>query len=168
MQNVSATAGCGSTSIGSVRNISVQIGTGTEQKQMAVGCQRIEDQNTEMMARQKEILTEGSLPSPQTGSIQAEAPQPPAKRSPGDTNGRRKRALVMREIPLYMLPAALSCCVRAQGEKVYRVVIVRTHWHHYTIKVRCSTKKATGQVVPSQQNTGTKTTCTGGEAADND
>ncbi len=137
MQNLSA--------IGSAR-----IGTGTEQSVMAIGCQRIEDQNTEKMASPQEILTDGSLPSPRVGNIQAEAPLTPAKESPGGTNRHRKRALVMREIPLYMLPAALNCCVRARGEKVYRVVIVRTHWHHYTIKVRCSTKKATGQPVPSQ------------------
>ena len=32
--------------------------------------------------------------------------------------------------------------VKENGGKLYRVVIVRTHWHHYTIKIRCSTKKA--------------------------
>ncbi|MCX6688773.1 MAG: hypothetical protein NTZ39_03640 [Methanoregula sp.] len=70
----------------------------------------------------------------------------------------RKRATVMREIPLYMLPAALNCCVRARGEKVYRVVIVRTHWHHYTIKVRCNTKKATEHTDQSQHTDLTNTT----------
>jgi hypothetical protein len=154
MQNISA--------IGSVR-----IGTAIDTQEMAIGCQGREDQNTETMACPQKILTEGSAPSPHSGNTREESCLVPAKKSPGDTNRRRKRALVMREIPLYMLPAALSCCVRAQGEKVYRVVIVRTHWHHYTIKVRCSTKKATGHIIPSQQSAGTVTTCTGKEAADN-
>jgi len=51
----------------------------------------------------------------------------------------------MREIPLYLLPAALQRGVKENGGKLYRVVIVRTHWHHYMIKIRCSTKKVAEQ-----------------------
>ena len=139
MQNVSAQAGCGSTSIGSVRNISVQIGTGTEAKQMAVGCQRIETQNSAVISAT--IFARDSTPS-----------RNPAKRSAGQTGKyrtgldkyRRRRAFEMREVPLYMLPAAIRRGVKERGGKIYRAVIVRTHWNHYNIKIRCNTKKATG------------------------
>jgi hypothetical protein len=54
----------------------------------------------------------------------------------------------MREVPLYMLPAAIRRGVKERGGKIYRAVIVRTHWNHYTIKIRCNTKKATGHRSP--------------------
>jgi len=130
-------------------NGSIRIGTEIETQEMAIGCQSIEDQTTEKMAHPQGILPDGSIPSSQAGNTQAEALKPPAKKSPGDMNRPKRRATVMREIPLYILPAAPNCCIRAQGEKVYRIVIVRTHWHHYTIKVRCSTKKATMQTPAS-------------------
>jgi hypothetical protein len=62
----------------------------------------------------------------------------------GLVRNRRKRAFVMREIPLYKLPAAIRRGVAERGGKIYRAVIVRTHWNHYTIKIRCNTKKAMG------------------------
>jgi len=57
---------------------------------------------------------------------------------------RRRRAFEMREVPLYMLPAAIRRGVAERGGKIYRAVIVGTHWNHYTIRIRCNTKKATG------------------------
>ena len=54
----------------------------------------------------------------------------------------RKRVLVMREIPLYLIPAALQRGVKEKGGMVYRIGIVRSHLNHYTIKIRCNTKKA--------------------------
>ncbi|MDD5187965.1 MAG: hypothetical protein PHF57_07130, partial [Methanoregula sp.] len=39
---------------------------------------------------------------------------------------------------------ALRRGVAERGGKIYRAVIVRTHWNHYTIKIRCNTKKAVG------------------------
>jgi len=140
MQNVSAQAGCGSTSIGSARNLSVQIGTGAETSRIQAGCQRIETQNSA-------VIPETIFPSDSTSSRKA------GKRSAGHSCAmhrtgldryRRRRAFVMREVPLYMLPAAIRRGVAERGGKIYRAVIVRTHWNHYTIKIRCNTKKATG------------------------
>jgi len=139
MQNVSAQSGCGSTSIGSVRNLSVQIGTGTEAKQMAVGCQRIETQNSAVIP--ETIFPKDSTPSRNAGRKSAGRV---AMNRSGLDRYRRRRAFVMREVPLYMLPAAIRRGVKERGGKIYRAVIVRTHWNHYTIKIRCNTKKATG------------------------
>ena len=139
MQNISAQSGCGSTSIGSVRNISVQIGTGTEQSAMAVGCQRIETENSA-------VITETIFPKDSTPSHNAAKPSGHACALPrtGLDRYRRRRAFEMREVPLYMLPAAIRRGVAERGGKIYRAVIVRTHWNHYTIKIRCNMKKATG------------------------
>ena len=138
MQNVSAQAGCGSTSIGSVRNHSVQIGTGAETSRIQAGCQRIETQNSA-------VITETIFPKDSTPSHNA------AKQSghactmhrTGLDRYRKRRAFEMREVPLYMLPAAIRRGVKEKGGKIYRAVIVRSHWNHYTVKIRCNTKRAT-------------------------
>jgi hypothetical protein len=39
-------------------------------------------------------------------------------------------------IPLYLIPQAITRLIRARGEKVYRISVVRTHYHHYNISVR--------------------------------
>jgi hypothetical protein len=40
------------------------------------------------------------------------------------------------EIPLYLIPQEITRLIRTRGEKVYRISIVRTHFHHYNISVR--------------------------------
>jgi len=147
MQNISAQSGCGSTSIGSVRNISVQIGTGTEQSVMAVGCQRIETQNSAVNSAT--IFPIDATPSRNAAKQFGHAC---AMHQTGFDRYRRRRAFVMREIPLYMLPAALRRGVAERGGKIYRAVIVRTHWNHYTIKIRCNTKKAMGHRSPLEKS----------------
>jgi len=142
MQNASATtSGCQSTAM----NGSIRIGTEIETQKMAIGCQSIEDQNTEKMASPQEILPDGSIPLPHDGTAKLSGKKAGGKPEHRHQTPTRKRALVMREIPLYLLPAALQRGVKENGGKLYRVVIVRTHWHHYTIKIRCSTKKAVEQ-----------------------
>ena len=161
MQNVSAQSGCGSTSIGSVRNISVQIGTGTEQSVMAVGCQRIETENSA-------VISETIFPRDSTPSRNA-AKQPGhayAMHRTGLDRYRKRRAFEMREVPLYMLPAAIRRGVKERGGKIYRAVIVRTHWNHYTIRIRCNTKKATGHRSPLRINDRTLETFLSTEADD--
>ena len=123
-------------------NGSIRIGTEIETQKMAIGCQSIEDQNTEKMASPQEIIPAGSIPLPHDGTAGISAHTDGGKPEHRHQTPTRKRALVMREIPLYLLPAALQRGVKENGGKLYRVVIVRTHWHHYTIKIRCSTKKA--------------------------
>ena len=51
-----------------------------------------------------------------------------------------KTALVMREIPLLKIRAALQRGIKEKGGKVYRIGIVRSHLNDYTIKIRCNTK----------------------------
>ena len=41
-----------------------------------------------------------------------------------------------KEIPLYLVPRAITRMIRERGEKVYRISVVRTHFHHYNISVR--------------------------------
>ena len=161
MQNVSAQSGCGSASIGSARNISVQIGTGTEQKQMAVGCQRIETQNSAVIP--ETIFPRDSTPSRNAGRKSAGRV---AMNRSGLDRYQRRRAFMMREVPLYMLPAAIRRGVKERGGKIYRAVIVRTHWNHYTIKIRCNTKKATGHRSPLRINDRTLETFLSTEADD--
>ncbi len=40
------------------------------------------------------------------------------------------------EIPLYLIPQEITQLIRTRGEKVYRISVVRTHFHHYNISVR--------------------------------
>jgi hypothetical protein len=42
----------------------------------------------------------------------------------------------MTEIPLYLVPQAVTRLIRERGEKVYRISVKRTHYHHYNISVR--------------------------------
>ena len=42
----------------------------------------------------------------------------------------------MTEIPLYLVPQAITRLIRERGEKVYRISVKRTHYHHYNISVR--------------------------------
>ena len=42
----------------------------------------------------------------------------------------------MTEIPLYLIPQAVTRLIRERGGKVYRISVVRTHYHHYNISVR--------------------------------
>ena len=161
MQNVSAQSGCGSTSIGSARNLSVQIGTGTEQSVMAVGCQRIETENSAVIS--ETIFPKDSTPS--RNAVKQSGHVCSTHRS-GLDRYRRRRAFDMREVPLYMLPAALRRGVKERGGKIYRAVIVRTHWNHYNIRIRCNTKKATGHRSPLRINDRTLETFLSTEADD--
>jgi len=129
MQNVSA-----------VR--SARIGEEIETIKMAIGFQGIVNQNTDKTEAQTGILPCGSIPLRHDGTAKLSGKKAGGKPEHRHQTPTRKRALVMREIPLYLLPAALQRGVKENGGKLYRVVIVRTHWHHYTIKIRCSTKKA--------------------------
>ena len=61
-----------------------------------------------------------------------------------------KTALVMREIPLLKIRAALQRGIMEKGGKVYRIGIVRSHLNDYTIKIRCNTKKAAEHKDPSR------------------
>jgi hypothetical protein len=40
------------------------------------------------------------------------------------------------EVPLYVIPHTIRQLIRDRGGKVYRISVVRTHFHHYNISVR--------------------------------
>ena len=48
----------------------------------------------------------------------------------------RAKSLQVTEIPLYLIPRAITRIIRERGEKVYRISVVRTRFHHYNISVR--------------------------------
>jgi len=49
------------------------------------------------------------------------------------TKARSARA---EEIPLYLIPRVINGMIRERGGKIYRISVVRTHYHHYNISVR--------------------------------
>jgi hypothetical protein len=48
----------------------------------------------------------------------------------------KRLSITETEVPLYLLPQAVARLVREKGEKVYRISVKRTHWHHYNVSVR--------------------------------
>lgn len=40
------------------------------------------------------------------------------------------------EVPLHLVPKIIAKLIQLKGEAVYRISIVRTHWHHYNVSVR--------------------------------
>jgi len=48
----------------------------------------------------------------------------------------RSKSTSMTEIPLYLIPQAVTRLIRDRGEKVYRISVARTHYYHYNISVR--------------------------------
>jgi hypothetical protein len=58
----------------------------------------------------------------------------------------RSLSAQLAEIPLYLLPRAIAELIRKKGEAVYRISVVRTHWHHYNVSVR--TKRIKRELAP--------------------
>jgi hypothetical protein len=40
------------------------------------------------------------------------------------------------EVPLHLIPKVIAKLIQLKGEAVYRISVVRTHWHHYSVSVR--------------------------------
>jgi hypothetical protein len=40
------------------------------------------------------------------------------------------------EVPLHLIPKVIAKLIQLKGEAVYRISVVRTHWHHYNVSVR--------------------------------
>lgn len=51
----------------------------------------------------------------------------------------RVRSNEEREIPLFLLPHAIAQQIQKTGDKIYRISVKRTHWHHYQVSVRTRT-----------------------------
>lgn len=60
----------------------------------------------------------------------------------------RRRSKTESEIPLYLLPHAVARQIRERGDAVYRISVVRTHWHHYNVTVR--TKPVPREIAPGK------------------
>lgn len=122
---------------------SARIGEEIETIEMAIGFQRIAMPKTE----EKEEVLSGLLPCDKI-QLPHEKTQGTTAQKTGEKPGEhhhhplRQHALVMREIPLLKIPAALQRDMKEKGGKVYRIGIVHSFWNHYTIKIRCNPKKA--------------------------
>ena len=47
-----------------------------------------------------------------------------------------------RVVPLHLIPVTIAQRIRERGGNLYRISIVRTHQHHYTVKCKCRAKIA--------------------------
>ena len=80
----------------------------------------------------------------------------------------RIRANDAKEIPLFLLPRIIAEQVLKTGDRIYRISVKRTHWHHYNVSVRTRAlprELAPGPVAPvscgAQPPAGNRGTATG-------
>jgi len=81
----------------------------------------------------------------------------------------RIRANDAKEIPLFLVPRIIAEQVLTTGDRIYRISVKRTHWHHYNVSVR--TKALPRELAPgcsggmllSPENAGTRGIATGTE-----
>lgn len=48
----------------------------------------------------------------------------------------KRRSRTKTEIRLSLIPQAIAEKVREWGDGLYRISVVRTHWHHYNVTIR--------------------------------
>jgi len=53
-----------------------------------------------------------------------------------------------KEIPLFLLPHIIAKQIKKSGDRVYRISVKRTHWHHYNVSVR--TKALPKELAPGR------------------
>ena len=51
----------------------------------------------------------------------------------------RKRSIDEKEIPIHLVPFIIAEHIRRIGDRVHRISVSRSHWHHYNISVRTKT-----------------------------
>ncbi|MDD1687847.1 hypothetical protein [Methanoregula sp.] len=79
----------------------------------------------------------------------------------------RIRANDEREIPLFLLPRIIAEQVLKTGDRIYRISVKRTHWHHYNVSVRTKALPrelapgCCGAILPGPQKAGTCGIATG-------
>ena len=59
----------------------------------------------------------------------------------------RIRSNETKEIPLFLLPQVIRKYIRKAGDRIYRISVKRTHWHHYNVSVR--TKSLPRELAPA-------------------
>ena len=121
---------------------SARIGEDIDTIEMAIGFQGIAMQNTGKIEILSGLIPYDATPLPHEGTPGISAHKAGGNPEPQFQPHFRQRALVMREIPLLKIRAALQRGINEKGGKVHRIGIVRSHLNHYTIKIRCSTKNA--------------------------
>ncbi len=121
---------------------SVRIGEEIDTIEMAIGFQGIAMQKTEVVEAQTGLLFCDNILLPHRETAGISVHKVGGNPEPQFQPPFRQRALVMREIPLLKIRAALQRGIKEKGGKVHRIGIVRSHLNHYTIKIRCSTKNA--------------------------
>lgn len=55
----------------------------------------------------------------------------------------------VKEIPLFVLPHVIAKEVLKTGDRIYRISVKRTHWHHYHVSVR--TKSLPRELAPARK-----------------
>ncbi len=58
----------------------------------------------------------------------------------------------IKEITLFVLPHVILKEVQKTGDRIYRISIKRTHWHHYHVSVR--TKSLPRELAPARKISG--------------
>lgn len=81
----------------------------------------------------------------------------------------RLRSNDAKEIPLFLLPRIIAEQILKTGDKIYRISVKRTHWHHYNVSVRTKALPrelapgGSAGILPGPQTAGTCGTATGSE-----
>lgn len=61
----------------------------------------------------------------------------------------RVRSNDEREVPLFLIPQVIARQIHRSHDRIYRISVKRTHWHHYNISVR--TKSLPRELAPASQ-----------------
>lgn len=60
----------------------------------------------------------------------------------------RDRSNDEKEIPLFLIPRIIATQIKKTGDRIYRISVKRTHWHHYNVSVR--TKALPKELAPGR------------------
>ncbi|MFA6226832.1 MAG: hypothetical protein WC620_11845 [Methanoregula sp.] len=60
----------------------------------------------------------------------------------------KSKSVTEGEVPLYLLPHAITRHISRIGDSMYRIRVKRTHWHYYNISVR--TKPLPKELAPAR------------------
>ena len=137
---------------------SARIGEEIDTMEMAIGFQRIAMQKTKEMEVQSGLFLCDGVILPHEETQETSTHKAGVKMGHHTRSPSRQPAREMREIPLLKIPAALQCGIKANGGKIFRIGIVRSHVDDYTIKIRCNTRKEAEHYDQSRNTDLTNTT----------
>ncbi len=67
-----------------------------------------------------------------------------------------------KEIPLFLLPRIIAEQILKTGDRIYRISVKRTHWHHFNVSVRTKALPrelapgCCGAILPGPEKAGTR------------